>query len=825
MILVIKKNKVMSCTGKMDEKNLVIPEGVTEIGTEVFADIDCIESIRMPDTVKKIGKWAFKNNRKLKEISLSKALKSIGQGAFAGCKKLTSIELPEGITKIDKKTFEDCSALTKVEYVSLTEVGDGAFSGCKKLDFEWKEGIQVIGENVFGDVKGDKTIPSSVVKLGDGNEKYFKQCANESQILKNILNGTTLNHNNYDNIRKLYESNTAKLAAIVLMEPKSDIEIAEGYKYPDKVLLEVCKIADEFGINIEKLEKIWSWVDECLYDIAPNTLLKLDEKIKKKAIYSDELCNAIEYAKEYPSDEIMLKGATGRGIEKECLDRAAGSYYERYYMAVTDLSRFFDEVYYRADDSNEKERACQLVIYTALVLSISDKQDDKDFAEKVLDTLNQDSIELMMKKVYDTEFSINSNTCIYKLLGRFAGGDVIKKMYADAGKFGRTNQAKRAKSDVVEAICFSRTREAFLILDKEGMLAKAAKLQGVSEKYIRKQLLEDFGFDSQGIKIYDIGNAIVKAVLMPDFSIELLDQSGNKIRSIPKKGADVKKYEEVTLDYKDLKKNVKAVAKQHASHLLTNYALGTEMGITAWKKEYSNNPVTRKVASLLVWSVGEDKDAIYFMPAMDGKYIDSEGNEVKFPKSGSVRLAHPAEMDSKVLDQWKSYIFDNHIVQPFTQIFEKIYHVSSDQIAERYQGVKVLYFQAKKLEKEGEVNYNKAASLYGVDIAMSINSDDRWDGDWSKRTVEFGKLSAPKDIKGRTLNHVISLVDYMCLDGAARTNKVDILSSSSESITEKNIQNLVDAAIASNSSQASAWLMNYQNEHFGARDIWADLEL
>ena len=306
------------------------------------------------------------------------------------------------------------------------------------------------------------------------------------------MNGTTLDHNSYDNIRELYKGNAAKLEAIVLMSPKSDIKIDEGYKYPDKVLLEVCKLVDEFGSNIEKVKKIWSFVDECLYDIAPDTLLKLDKLIKKKTVYSDKLCNAIEYAKEYPSDEIMLKGATGKSIEKECLERASGSYYEKNYKAVTGLSGFFDEVYYKTDDYNEKERACQLVIYTALVLSISDNQEDKDFAEKVLDTLNQDSLELMMKKVYDTAFSMNSETCIYKLLGRFAGGDVIKKMYAAAGKFGRNNQGKRAKSDVVEALCFSRKREAFLILDKERMLAKAAKLQGVSEKYIRTQLLEDF---------------------------------------------------------------------------------------------------------------------------------------------------------------------------------------------------------------------------------------------------------------------------------------------------------------------------------------------
>ena len=106
---------------------------------------------------------------------------------------------------------------------------------------------------------------------------------------------------------------------------------------------------------------------------------------------------------------------------------------------------FFDEVYYKADENGMKDRACQIVIYTALVSSISSNLEDREFVEKVLDALDQSSIAKMMEKVYDTEFSMDAHPDIYKLLGCFAEGDIIKKMYSAAGKFGRTQQAKLAE--------------------------------------------------------------------------------------------------------------------------------------------------------------------------------------------------------------------------------------------------------------------------------------------------------------------------------------------------------------------------------------------
>ena len=52
------------------QNNIVIPEGVTEIGSAVFADWSRLLSVSIPSGVKKIGYAAFANCRNLPEHSM-----------------------------------------------------------------------------------------------------------------------------------------------------------------------------------------------------------------------------------------------------------------------------------------------------------------------------------------------------------------------------------------------------------------------------------------------------------------------------------------------------------------------------------------------------------------------------------------------------------------------------------------------------------------------------------------------------------------------------------------------------------------------------------
>ena len=83
---------------------VVIPEGVTEIGESAFS-CSYMPSVRLPSTLKKIEKQAFMYAHNLTKITLPDGLETIGDEAFDGCYFKKAIVLPASIKSIGKKAF------------------------------------------------------------------------------------------------------------------------------------------------------------------------------------------------------------------------------------------------------------------------------------------------------------------------------------------------------------------------------------------------------------------------------------------------------------------------------------------------------------------------------------------------------------------------------------------------------------------------------------------------------------------------------------------------------------------------------------------------
>ena len=125
-------------------EKLVIPEGVTEIGSNAFS------------------------GSSLKEVVLPSTLTKIGAGAFSGT-QLTSITLPTSVTDIGRRAFGDIDSLTSIVIPKNLTNGYHAFSGSKNLStIHFEEGITKIGRGIFANT-GLKslTIPSTVTEIGD----------------------------------------------------------------------------------------------------------------------------------------------------------------------------------------------------------------------------------------------------------------------------------------------------------------------------------------------------------------------------------------------------------------------------------------------------------------------------------------------------------------------------------------------------------------------------------------------------------------------------------------------------------------------------------
>ena len=84
--------------GRMYTKNIILPEGVSDIGNKAYENCTNLESITIPIGATKIEQSAFQKCINLKKCIIGHGVKSINYLAFSGCNNLEVLFLPNTIT-------------------------------------------------------------------------------------------------------------------------------------------------------------------------------------------------------------------------------------------------------------------------------------------------------------------------------------------------------------------------------------------------------------------------------------------------------------------------------------------------------------------------------------------------------------------------------------------------------------------------------------------------------------------------------------------------------------------------------------------------------
>ncbi len=187
-----------------NEDSFIIPKSVTKIDNCCFMGCD-LENIVIPNGVTEIGEMAFEECYEITSIALPSSVEKIGASAFFACENLENVALPSGLTKIEAHLFEGANLMEITVSSSVKEIDDYAFSGCSFADLYVPSSVKRIGEEAFSYCSNltNVTLSNGLEYIGVG---AFSFC----NSIESIKIPATVNEiceyafDDCDNLKKIY---------------------------------------------------------------------------------------------------------------------------------------------------------------------------------------------------------------------------------------------------------------------------------------------------------------------------------------------------------------------------------------------------------------------------------------------------------------------------------------------------------------------------------------------------------------------------------------------------------------------------------------------
>ncbi len=779
---VIENGVLKKYTGK--GKDVVIPESVTKIGDSAFFSCSGLTSITIPGSVMSIGDQAFSYCRGLTNVTIPDSVMKIGDDAFAGCSGLKSVTIPGSVTKIGDCVFECCSGLMNVTIPnSVMKIGNNAFRECRALtNVTIPDGVISIGNSTFYGCNGltSVTISDSVTKIG---KSAFSYCNNLTSVT--IGNGVT----------------EIGDGAFSWCSGLTSVTIPDGITSIGKQAFSGCR-----GLTSVTIPDSVTSIGDCaFFRCSGLTSITIPGGVTEigDGTFSD--CNGLTY-NEYDNGLYI------------------GNYNNKYFVLVKAKNTWIT--------------SCNIHNYTKFIHS---------FAFNGCNSFTSVTIPDSVTKIGDGVFhgcsgltSVTVGSSVKTIeWGAFDGCVNFKNVILKNGKdllwFAENsgnyaplccNATEEEMAELIKAAAkwdkdkkeafyntymISETRAAILLAEKRKEMEAYAEFHNTTVDDMRDNMLSDLGLDEDGCKKYDIGNMTVNVRMLPDFTFTVELPDGKASKSIPKKGADEKKYEEANKDFSEIKKNVKKIWKNRSDVILSDFITGKEREASYWRKTYTDNPVLRGVASLIVW----EQNGAYFTQTEKGP-VSCDGVPYELGE-GTISVAHPLEMTLDQIASWQKYFTDRALKQPFAQIWELV-HKPEDIKPDRYKDCPILFFA---LQGAGKHGFDEKLEIPGCKIETNWTSEKAPNGN----SVSYCNITSFKIEKySRAVNHAIAYLDRTTVLGRIAKDDLSVM----DYVEGSNIAQITDYIEAASNAKAVnvlAALMEYKNKTYPDVDPMAEFTL
>lgn len=232
---------------------------------------------------------------------------------------------------------------------------------------------------------------------------------------------------------------------------------------------------------------------------------------------------------------------------------------------------------------------------------------------------------------------------VFEVLCNLEGDDVLQEILRISARFRLKSIEARAQEEITDR----------------------AEERGWSVEELADRTIPTGGLEEDGRLLLDFGSRQLTASLDDRLRLQLQDETGKVLKSLPKPRVEDDKElaREAKKAWQTASKTIKATLKTQTARLeaamIAQYAWPLSMA-----REYLfAHPVMGRLCTGFVWAawdgieretiaLAETEPSMLFRPTSAGAFVDANGGDVDIPDGALVTLVHPAMLDPVMIEKW-----------------------------------------------------------------------------------------------------------------------------------------------------------------------------
>jgi hypothetical protein len=213
-------------------------------------------------------------------------------------------------------------------------------------------------------------------------------------------------------------------------------------------------------------------------------------------------------------------------------------------------------------------------------------------------------------------------------------------------------------------------------------LEVAARRIGLTAEEIEEMSVPTYGLEDVGRRRDEFEEAYYEIrVCGNEVEQVWTTQAGKRLASAPK--ALKEKYPAELKERSQAIKDIRKMLPAQRDRLDTLFLLQKKWTFDAWLSRYIDHPLVGTIARRLIWRFSKDDMAASGI-WLDGRIVGNDGKPIDWlDNTTTVELWHPIHSEPDAVLEWRNFLMEHEIRQPFKQAYREIYLLTDAELNTR----------------------------------------------------------------------------------------------------------------------------------------------